>query len=116
PPGRSAKLRNDILMFQQHQGESLSKAWTRFKDLLQKVPRHGIDLLLQVQIFYDRIDHILKKALDYATGGPLRKISTEKAWNNIEELAQYEREGWNDPIFPKKGSLDKCLITHIFYL
>ncbi|GKF65908.1 zinc finger, CCHC-type containing protein [Tanacetum coccineum] len=35
PPGRTSKLRNDILMFQQHQGESLSKAWTRFKDLLQ---------------------------------------------------------------------------------
>ncbi|GJS68555.1 zinc finger, CCHC-type containing protein [Tanacetum coccineum] len=33
-PGRTAKLRNDILMFQQHQGESLSEAWTRFKDLL----------------------------------------------------------------------------------
>ncbi|GJR97363.1 MAK10-like protein [Tanacetum coccineum] len=36
PQGRTAKLRNDILMFQQHQGESLLKAWTRFKDLLQK--------------------------------------------------------------------------------
>nr|GEU99742.1 MAK10-like protein [Tanacetum cinerariifolium] len=33
---RSAKLRNDNLMFQQHQGESLSEAWTRFKDLLKK--------------------------------------------------------------------------------
>nr|GEU56020.1 zinc finger, CCHC-type [Tanacetum cinerariifolium] len=48
PPGRTAKLRNDILMFQQHHGESLSKACTRFKDLLQKVPHHGIDLWLQV--------------------------------------------------------------------
>ncbi|GKB75135.1 putative reverse transcriptase domain-containing protein [Tanacetum coccineum] len=28
PPERTAKLRNDILMFQQHQGESLSEAWT----------------------------------------------------------------------------------------
>ncbi|GJT89676.1 MAK10-like protein [Tanacetum coccineum] len=46
PPGRTAKLRNDILMFQQHHEESLSKAWTRFKDLLQKVPHHGIDLWL----------------------------------------------------------------------
>ncbi|GJZ17636.1 zinc finger, CCHC-type containing protein [Tanacetum coccineum] len=44
PPGRTAKLHNDILMFQQHQGESISEAWTRFKDLLQKVPHHGIDL------------------------------------------------------------------------
>ncbi|GJU78880.1 MAK10-like protein [Tanacetum coccineum] len=28
PPGRTTKLRNDILMFQQHHGESLSEAWT----------------------------------------------------------------------------------------
>ncbi|GKF51938.1 zinc finger, CCHC-type containing protein [Tanacetum coccineum] len=48
PPGRTAKLRNDILMFQQHHEESLSEAWTRFKDLLQKVPHHGIDLWLKV--------------------------------------------------------------------
>ncbi|GJT40173.1 zinc finger, CCHC-type containing protein [Tanacetum coccineum] len=47
PPGRTAKLCNDIMMFQQHQGESLSEAWTHFKDLLQKVPHHGIDLWLQ---------------------------------------------------------------------
>nr|GEV32236.1 ribonuclease H-like domain-containing protein [Tanacetum cinerariifolium] len=36
PPGRTIKLYNDILIFQQHQGESLSKAWTRFIELLQK--------------------------------------------------------------------------------
>nr|GEV28908.1 zinc finger, CCHC-type [Tanacetum cinerariifolium] len=47
PSGRTAKLRNDILIFQQHHGESLSEAWTHFKDLLQKVPHHGIDLWLQ---------------------------------------------------------------------
>ncbi|GKF60729.1 zinc finger, CCHC-type containing protein, partial [Tanacetum coccineum] len=46
PLGRTAKLRNDILMFQQHNGKSLSEAWTRFKDLLQKVLHHGIDLWL----------------------------------------------------------------------
>ncbi|GKA43183.1 zinc finger, CCHC-type containing protein, partial [Tanacetum coccineum] len=34
PPGRTKKLWNDIRMFQQHQGESLSEVWTRFKDLL----------------------------------------------------------------------------------
>ncbi|GJS27972.1 hypothetical protein Tco_0488592 [Tanacetum coccineum] len=45
---RTAKLHNDILMVQQHQGECLFEAWTRFKDLLQKVPHHGIDLWLQL--------------------------------------------------------------------
>ncbi|GKC25736.1 zinc finger, CCHC-type containing protein [Tanacetum coccineum] len=60
PWRRTAKLRNDILMFQQHQGESLSEAWTRFKDLLQKVPHHGIDLWLQVQIFYDHVIPVIR--------------------------------------------------------
>ncbi|GKA19365.1 zinc finger, CCHC-type containing protein [Tanacetum coccineum] len=48
PLGRTTKLHNDILMFQQHHGESLSEAWTSFKDLLQKVPHHGIDHWLQI--------------------------------------------------------------------
>ncbi|GJX01582.1 zinc finger, CCHC-type containing protein, partial [Tanacetum coccineum] len=46
PPRRTAKLRTDILMFQQHHGESIIEVWTRFKDLLQKVPHHDIDLWL----------------------------------------------------------------------
>ncbi|GJX37788.1 MAK10-like protein [Tanacetum coccineum] len=74
PPGRTAKLRNDILMFQQHHGESLSEAWTRFKDLLQKVPHHGIDLWLQ-----------------------LRDRNAEESWALLEDLALYDNESWNDP-------------------
>ncbi|GKA80473.1 hypothetical protein Tco_0787165 [Tanacetum coccineum] len=40
--GKDLKLQNDILMFQKHHRESISEAWTRFKDLLQKVPHHEI--------------------------------------------------------------------------
>ncbi|GJQ96599.1 zinc finger, CCHC-type containing protein [Tanacetum coccineum] len=96
PSGRTTKLRNDILMFQQHHGESLSEAWTRFKDLLQKVPHHGINLWLQVQIFYDHIDCTTQEGIDYAAGGRLRKLRPDEAWDTIERLAQYENEGWND--------------------
>ncbi|GKE68875.1 hypothetical protein Tco_1526947 [Tanacetum coccineum] len=46
--------------------QSLSKAWTRFKDLLEKVLHHGIDCWLQIQIFYDH------------------------------NLTLYNHEGWND--------------------
>nr|GEX64303.1 reverse transcriptase domain-containing protein [Tanacetum cinerariifolium] len=60
PLGRTTKLHNDISMFQQHQGESLSEAWTHFKDLLQKVPYHGINLWLQVQIFYDHVNPVTR--------------------------------------------------------
>nr|GEW20650.1 zinc finger, CCHC-type [Tanacetum cinerariifolium] len=98
-------LRSDTIQLQ-HQGESLSKAWTRFKDLLRKVPHHGINLWLQVQIFYDRIDRTLKQTMDYVAEGRLRKISAEKAWATIEELARYENKGWNNPIASGEGSLD----------
>ncbi|GJY79608.1 zinc finger, CCHC-type containing protein [Tanacetum coccineum] len=79
PPGRTAKLRNDILMFQQHQGKSLSKAWTRFKDLLQKVSHYGIDLWLQVQIFYDHVNPVTRRTIDQSVGGKLRDRNAEES-------------------------------------
>ncbi|GJV50259.1 hypothetical protein Tco_1440471 [Tanacetum coccineum] len=75
----TVKLRIDILMFQQHQGESLSEAWTRFKDLLQKVPHHGIDLSLQVQIFYDHVNPDTRCNIDQSAGGKLRDRNTEES-------------------------------------
>ncbi|GJZ11971.1 protein kinase-like domain, concanavalin A-like lectin/glucanase domain protein [Tanacetum coccineum] len=66
-PGRSVKLHNEILMFQQHQGESLSEAWTHFKDLLQKA------------------------------GGKLRDKNAKEYWAILEDLALYDNESWNDP-------------------
>ncbi|GKC21452.1 zinc finger, CCHC-type containing protein [Tanacetum coccineum] len=97
PPGRTTKLKNDILMFQQHHGESLSEAWTRFKDLLQKVPHHGIDLWLQIQIFYDHVNQTTRHAIDHSAGGKLRDKSVEESWELIENLALYDHESWNDP-------------------
>ncbi|GJW32368.1 MAK10-like protein [Tanacetum coccineum] len=72
PPGMTFKLCNDILMFQQHQGESLSEAWTRFKDLLQKVPHRAAD-------------------------GKLHDKNDEESWALLEDLALYDNESWNDP-------------------
>ncbi|GJT76482.1 zinc finger, CCHC-type containing protein [Tanacetum coccineum] len=96
PPGRTAKLCNDILMFQQHQGESLSEAWSRFKDLLQKVPYHGIDRWLQIQIFYDHVSFHLKYEIARAAGGKILNKNPDESWEIIENLALYDHEGWND--------------------
>ncbi|GJR46682.1 hypothetical protein Tco_1314785 [Tanacetum coccineum] len=98
-------------MFQQHQSESLYDAWNRFKDLLRKVPHHGLDLWLQVQIFYDHVNYTTQMAIDDATGGRLRKLKLEEAWKAIEDLAQYEEEEWNDPTFSRKGSPDYIDVT-----
>ncbi|GJR47873.1 retrovirus-related pol polyprotein from transposon TNT 1-94 [Tanacetum coccineum] len=84
--GKIAKLRKDIFMFQQCQDGALYVAWTRFKDLLWKVPHHGLDLWLQA--------------------GDLRKLRPEEAWKTIKDLAQYDEEEWNELIFSKKESPD----------
>ncbi|GJT74591.1 hypothetical protein Tco_1041316 [Tanacetum coccineum] len=60
--------------------ESLHEAWTHFKDLLKRVPRHGIDHLLQVQIFYDHIERTTQMAADFATSDNIRELSAEEAW------------------------------------
>ncbi|GJU00385.1 zinc finger, CCHC-type containing protein [Tanacetum coccineum] len=96
PPRRTAKLRNDILMFQQHHGESLSEAWTCFKDLLQKVPHHGIDRWLQIQIFYDHVSFHLKCENDRAVCEKIRNKNPDGSWEIIENLALYDHEDWND--------------------
>ncbi|GKG38923.1 hypothetical protein Tco_0460635, partial [Tanacetum coccineum] len=87
PSGRTLKLQNDILN---------SESWTRFKDLLQKVPHHGIDLWLQIQIFYDHVSFHLKCEIDRTAGGKLRDKNVEESWEIIENLALYDHEGWND--------------------
>ncbi|GKF07665.1 zinc finger, CCHC-type containing protein, partial [Tanacetum coccineum] len=96
-PGRTAKLYNDILMFQQHQGESLSEAGTRFKDLLQKVPHHDIYLWLQVQVFYDHVNPVTRRTINQSAGGKLCDRNAKESWGLLEDLALYDNESWNDP-------------------
>ncbi|GJY47333.1 hypothetical protein Tco_0436396 [Tanacetum coccineum] len=108
-------------MFQQHHGESLSEEWTRFNDLLQKVPHHGIDLRLQIQIFYDHVSFPLKREIDHAAGGKLRDKSAKESWEIIENLALYDHKSWNDPrdfakpvkaiTLPQDGSLWKKVLV-----
>ncbi|GKC98977.1 hypothetical protein Tco_1169252 [Tanacetum coccineum] len=84
-------------MFQQHQGESLSEAWTRFKDLLQKFPHHGIDLWLQDQIFYDHVNPATRQTIVQSAGGKLRDRNAKESRALLEDLAPYDNESWNDP-------------------
>ncbi|GKB00164.1 hypothetical protein Tco_0828157 [Tanacetum coccineum] len=89
--------RNTIKLLEGNNVEFLSKAWTRFKDLLQKFPHHGIDLWLQVQIFYDHVNPATRRTIDQSTGGKLRDRNTKESWALLEDLALYDNESWNDP-------------------
>ncbi|GJV19636.1 MAK10-like protein [Tanacetum coccineum] len=96
-------------MFQQHHRESLSEAWTRFKDLLQKVPHHGIDRWLQIQLFYDHVFFHLKCEIDRAAGCKLRNKNTDESWEIIENLAFYDHEG----LSPQPQALETTFETRM---
>jgi len=42
PPSKTAKLRDQIIRFNQKDGESLYDAWERFKEMLRLCPHHGL--------------------------------------------------------------------------
>ncbi|GKB91696.1 hypothetical protein Tco_0963968, partial [Tanacetum coccineum] len=67
-----------------------------FQGLTKKVPRHGIDRWLQIQIFYDHVSFHLKCEIDRTTGGKLRDKNVDESWEIIENLTLYDHEGWND--------------------
>ncbi|GKA98486.1 hypothetical protein Tco_0826423 [Tanacetum coccineum] len=78
---------------------------TTWEDLTT-LPNHGLDLWLQVQIFYDHIDCTTQIGIDYVAGGRHRKLRPKEAWATIESLAQYEDEGWDDAFIQVEMSLN----------
>ncbi|GJV64247.1 MAK10-like protein [Tanacetum coccineum] len=94
PPGRTAKLRIDILMFQQHHGEYLSKAWTQdlalydnksWNDLRYSVkPIKAIALPQDVLSTFDRrlielenqVQHLMEAYLALTQPTQVNKITT----------------------------------------
>ncbi|GKD06329.1 hypothetical protein Tco_1181303 [Tanacetum coccineum] len=68
-----------------------------FQELTSKVPHHGIDLWLQVQIFYDHVNPATSRTIDQAAGEKLRDKNAKVSWALLEDLALYDNESWNDP-------------------
>ncbi|KAL5574228.1 hypothetical protein UlMin_023825 [Ulmus minor] len=87
PPAKSAKMRNDITNFFQHDQESLYEAWERFKDLLRKCPHHGLPLWMQVQTFYNGLLSNTQTMVDAASGGAFFNKSPEDGYELIEVMA-----------------------------
>ncbi|GJU55388.1 hypothetical protein Tco_1229102 [Tanacetum coccineum] len=84
---RTAKLQNDILMFQQHQVNLSLK--------------HGLDSRT-----YSK-----KRTIDQAAGGKLRDKNAEESWALLEDLALYDNESSNDPKDPIAKNRSKMAIS-----
>ncbi|GJW57624.1 ribonuclease H-like domain-containing protein [Tanacetum coccineum] len=73
-------------------GESLYDAWTRFNNLIQRVPHHGLNLWSLAQFFYDHVNRYIQIDIDYVAGGNLRRLSAEEVWETIEDCAQCDKQ------------------------
>ncbi|GJX91443.1 zinc finger, CCHC-type containing protein [Tanacetum coccineum] len=121
---------NIILMYQQHQGESLSEAWTCFKDLLQKVP-HGIELWLQVQIFYNHVNPATRQTIDQSAVGwddprdftkPVKEISLPQDTSRTPDQRLLELEDQISFLLKDQEQLPeqaqrtflKCIVEDVF--
>ncbi|KAF7815234.1 uncharacterized protein G2W53_029203 [Senna tora] len=87
PPGKTAKLRNDIMSFCQYDYENLYESWEIFKDLLQRCPHHGFPKWLQVQTFYNGLYSTFQTTIDASTRGSLMAKPVEVAYNLLETIA-----------------------------
>ncbi|GKA83042.1 hypothetical protein Tco_0789790 [Tanacetum coccineum] len=59
--------------------------------------RYGIDLWLQVEIFYDHVNPVTRRTIDQSARGKLRDKNAKESWALLEDLALYDNESWNDP-------------------
>ncbi|KAF7802238.1 uncharacterized protein G2W53_041349 [Senna tora] len=87
PPGKTAKMRNDITSFVLLYNESLYEAWERFKELLRKCPHHGLPKWLQVQTFYNGLSSEIRTSIDAAAGGALMSKPVDAAYTLLETMS-----------------------------
>ena len=103
PPGKTAKLRSEINNFYQQDGESLSEAWERFKELIRRCPHHNIVKWMLVQNFFNGLDAASNTPINAASGGAFLKKNQEEAWELLEEMVSTNTQWHNERGAPKKG-------------
>ncbi|GJT48168.1 hypothetical protein Tco_0974325 [Tanacetum coccineum] len=89
-------FRNQLLVFQQHQDESLYDSWTRFKDIIRKVPNHVLNIWTLIEIFLKYLDSLSCHIINLSAEGDLRKFSDIGAWDDMVKVQVPRCMAWLD--------------------
>ncbi|GJZ39008.1 hypothetical protein Tco_0585571 [Tanacetum coccineum] len=95
PQNITFPFQNQLLVFQQHQDEPLYDSWTRFKDIIRKVPNHGLSIWTLIEIFLKNLDSLYRRIINLTAEWDLRKFSDLGAWYAIEDCTQYDKKSRN---------------------
>ena len=102
PPGKTAKFRQEITSFTQHNGESLYEAWERFKDLQRQCPHHGVPQWLLIQTFYQGLTEPMRITIDATAQGSFMSKTLEDAYNLLETMASNNYQWHGERSAPKR--------------
>lgn len=97
-PSRTIQYRSQITSFAQGDGENLSEAWPRLKNLNRERPHHGLEEWLVLSSFYDGLQIHDQRALDLVTKGSFLNLSVKgvaKVITNLCESRSYQTLGPN---------------------
>ena len=75
-------------LYSSHENESLYNARERYKKLLKRCPMHGIDQIMQMDIFYHAMNYTSNGIIDAACCGAFKRKSAKEANKLIEDLAK----------------------------
>ena len=80
-------MRNDISSYAQMESKTVYDTQERFKDLLRRCPHHGLLTWLQVQAFYNGLNHATKQMIGVVVGGTLNSKTPKAIQELFEEMA-----------------------------
>ncbi|GKF34261.1 hypothetical protein Tco_0107461, partial [Tanacetum coccineum] len=87
-------IKGEIRAFSQHEGETLTDAWLRMKEMLRNCHRHDLSKGGIIKIFYHGLSETTQEALNAAAGGP-SKTDTKRIMARMDVMttkmdAQYK--------------------------
>ncbi|GJW64123.1 hypothetical protein Tco_0116007 [Tanacetum coccineum] len=89
-------FRDQLLVFQQHQDESLYDSWTRFKDIIRKSPNHGLSIWTRIEIFLKNLDSLSRHIINLTVEGDLMKFSDIGARDDMVRVQVPRCMAWLD--------------------
>ncbi|GKD80464.1 reverse transcriptase domain-containing protein [Tanacetum coccineum] len=92
PPSLFNHLLLKIRNFSQNIYESLTEAWLRLKNMLQKCHGHGLTKGVIIQIIYHGLDEPTQAILDVTAGGNFLYKSPNQAFQILEDKVLFEHD------------------------
>ncbi|GKA26921.1 reverse transcriptase domain-containing protein [Tanacetum coccineum] len=92
PPSLFNRLLLEIRNFSQNICESLTEAWLRLKNMLQKCHGHGLTKGAIIQIFYHGLDEPTQGILDITAGGIFLYKTPNQAFQFLDDKVLFEHD------------------------